>query len=438
MAIITKQRKTYTVINYEIDDEGNKIQTREVFYDYQEALKRKNTIESHVVNKEINVTLNTEIINYLLDFCAIRGSQIWSSTKYEIMTRTTYNYLKPLFKKKKIKDVMSNNAQRLIYKLQKEPAIGGGYDPKHDPIPHSMIKQCLTLLRQSFDYLVFIKVIDNNPFHNVEITRKCSKNRVSPEWSMENVIELFNQCRNNKLYIFLHLYFALQLEITEVLALTWDNIQIDKENEKFSLVSNKILRRHNKVLLQNIDKKRIIQKFPNYSNVDSSSTLVLLKKDGTSKKINVPIYIAHLLLKWQKIQEERLTVNKYNLVLTLDNGRPYDFDNMRKNFKQLKHECQLEQYSLVKLRNFALKTNENGINNALSYYNCISLPLVIPHYTSKSNYRYHQVKKETKHIDLTSTLPNTKETLEVKNFIEMIKNDDELKKQLLLKLSAGQ
>ena len=59
MAIITKQRKTYTVINYEIDDEGNKIQTREVFYDYQEALKRKNTIESHVVNKEINVTLNT-------------------------------------------------------------------------------------------------------------------------------------------------------------------------------------------------------------------------------------------------------------------------------------------------------------------------------------------------------------------------------------------
>lgn len=124
--------------------------------------------------------------------------------------------------------------------------------------------------------------------------------------------------------------------------------------------------------------------------------------------------------------------------MTLDNGRPYDFDNMRKNFKQLKHECQLEQYSLVKLRNFALKTNENGINNALSYYNCISLPLVIPHYTSKSNYRYHQVKKETKHIDLTSTLPNTKETLEVKNFIEMIKNDDELKKQLLLKLSAGQ
>ncbi|MEG0330748.1 MAG: hypothetical protein RR537_08450 [Longicatena sp.] len=437
MAIITKQRKTFTVINYVTNESSKKVQTRDIFYNYEDALERKNDLESRATNEEIKVALDSLVIPYISKFCRLRGSRIWSSTKYESMSRLTSTYLKSIFGKKRIKDISCENAQRFIYKLQKCKAIGGKFKEHNCQIPYSVLKLCVTLLRQSFDYLVITKVIDCNPFHDIEITVKNAKKKPSPVWEMKDVVNLFDNCKNEKLFIFLHLYFSLQLDITEVLALTWDNVVIDESNGIFEITSDKILRRQNKVFLQDLDQELILEKFPNYASVDSNTSLVLLRREKNHKELKIPLKIATLISEWKKVQSKRLTSNPYNLVMTLDNARPYDFDNMRKEFKKLKHECMLDDYSLVKLKHFAEKVNEDGIKNVTHYYeNTIQL-LEIPNARSNSVYRYHQARAYMEHVDIRNLLPDEKEVQKVKTFIELIKSDETIKQQILSKLKAG-
>lgn len=254
---------------------------------------------------------------------------------------------------------------------------------------------------------------------------------------MKDVVKLFDHCKNKKLFIFLHLFFSLQLDITEVLALTWDNVVIDENKGVFEITTDKILRRQNKVFLQDLDQKVIVEKFPNYTSADSNTSLVLLRRAEHHKELKIPLKIATLISEWKKIQSKRLKSNPYNLVMTLDNARPYDFNNMRKEFKKLKHECMLDDYSLVKLKHFAEKTNEDGIKNVTHYYdNAIQL-LEIPNARSSSVYRYHQARAYTEHIDIRNLLPDEKEVQKVKNFIELIKSDETLKQEILNKLKAG-
>lgn len=437
MAIITKQRKTYTVINYVTNESGKKVQTRDIFYNYQDALERKTDLESSATDEEIKVALDSLVIPYISKFCRVRGSRIWSSTKYESMSRLANTYLKSIFGKKRIKDISCENAQRFIYKLQKCKAIGGNVKENNCQIPYSVLKLCVTLLRQSFDYLVITKVIDYNPFHDIEITVKTVKKKSSPVWEMTDVVNLFDNCKNEKLFIFLHLYFSLQLDITEVLALTWDNVVIDENNGIFEITSDKILRRQNKVYLQDLDQELILENFPNYASVDSNTSLVLLRRAEHRKELKIPLKIVTLISEWKKIQSKRLKSNPYNLVMTLDNARPYDFDNMRKEFKKLKHECMLDDYSLVKLKNFAEKVNEDGIKNVTHYYDNEIQLLEIPNARSNSVYRYHQARAYTEHADIRNLLPDEKEVQKVKTFIELIKSDEAIKQQILNKLKAG-
>ncbi|MDD8036510.1 MAG: hypothetical protein PHC59_10180 [Thomasclavelia ramosa] len=376
------------------------------------------------------------VCDYLNEYCIYRGIELWSDVRYQSMIRIIHNYLQNIFDRITIQDINNINAQSYIDEIEMLPALGRRNQIADDLIPPSMVKMSINLLKESFDYLVTKELITENPFVFVVQTRKTVK-KESIEWTQEDVCTLFNKCNNTNLYFFLHILFSTQFEISEVLGLRWDDVDIDELNGVFQIRSATKLRRYNKNIIETFENDKVIKAFPNYSTNDTSTTLVLIKKEENIKQVKIPIKLVPLINEWKRKQETKIKENELNLVFLLDNGRPYDQDNMKKNYKEFRKRESFKELTLVKLISYAKIIDENGIRLSDKYYDEHEVPILVNQSLSNGNYKYKQVKKAIKHTNINELLPDTNEVVETKEFIELIKNNDDLKKELLERLKAG-
>lgn len=438
MAIITKRRKAFTVIYQKVDDNGISNSVYETYYDYQTALARKKEIENSGTYDKMNINPNTTILNFLVQYTNKIGVHQWSNSRYECNIGLINNYISKVIGNKKIKDIQSDFGQSIIKKLQKTPALGKRNQERTKFIPNSMIRSCYILLKSSFDYLVSEQLLENNPFHNCNVPL-VKKTKSQKEWNIDFVQHLFNNIHDIRLYIFMHIMFSTGLDIKEISGLSWSDIHIDDEliiKDQCYLCSNKILERLNKNTIQKFNTKRIIKQFEYAGFNQTNTSLTLFYKDKPKKTVHIHKQLALLLKIWREKQKEFLTEeNPYDLLIILLNGKPCDDRTMSKLYHKTCEEAHLEDLTLTKFKNFSQKKmHDYPMTNADYFYSTLTASLVLPKQSISTN---HAIKLNTQRINQKiKTISHQPKNNDMNILLQQIKDNPELKMQLITKLKA--
>lgn len=433
MAVIIKQRKTFSVVyrHKEKDEKSNPIW--ETYFDYSSALKRKLEIEKQSDYSIENITTHTKIIDYLQYFANSKGIEIWSPTRYQSNVGIIHNYIAKVVDNKKIKDVDRKFADKIFSALEVMPALGKRNQVAEETIPISMLRSCNTILKGSFDYLVANKIIDDNPFMYINIARKPKK--ITSDWNLDDVQCLFQHCEDTKLYVFLHTLFSTGFGIYEVLGLTWSDLHIEEYclyEKKCYIESFNTLRRLNKNTVNQLDENLIIKRFRNFSFSNTNTEVILMKKKEGSRKVYIPIKIAMLLKEWRNYQASMVYENTEDLVFTLKDGRPYDDRVMKNAFQKTMKQALLSELTLVKLKNYGQKQTDEKNTYSNLYYGGLVEPLQLPQ--QKDDFRLIMKQKKSSEIRKIFTESLNLEKGMMNDLIGAINDDFDLKQELLNKL----
>lgn len=432
MAVITKRRKAFSVIYHVIDKDGNDKQVWETFYDYKEAVKRKNQIEN-TDNVMFEITKETKIIDFLNEYVSSQGLKIWSTSRYQTNVGIINNYLKRVLGNKKIKEINLKFAEILINDLKHLPAIGKRHQKKDQTIPSSMLCNCHTLLKNVFEYLIEIELIEENPFHTVIVPPLNKDKKNKSDWNMEYVKLMLDSCEDPRLFIALHLLFGCGLDLSELFALNWDDIHLSK-NANF-IVSNKIAKRLNLNTLQDLNKSIIIKQFKNESFTDTNTAFTLLYKERP-RKIMIPAILVPLIKLWREKQTRMFGINPkpHEFVIDTEAGNPYGERTFSKLFFKVKKKMKHEELTLVKLKNYGVKMDIGGISNAVKFYTNNPQSMIFPDIKPKQHDKNggQQIKNVEIKRKFDSFLPTDTSDLNV--LIEQMKSNPELKMKLIHKL----
>ena len=149
-------------------------------------------------------------------------------------------------------------------------------------------------------------MISRNPVLNATLPKCEAKPREI--WTADTLFHALELCDDDNLSLALNLAFSCSLRMGEMLALTWDCIDISAESisqDCASIFVNKELQRVQKQSLEMLDGKGVIKVFP--SILVSKHTALVLKEPKTKtsiRKVFLPKTVAEMLLKRQAEQNE--------------------------------------------------------------------------------------------------------------------------------------
>lgn len=438
MAIITKQRKTYSVIYSQTYEDGTQKQIHETYYDYHSALNRKMQIESTHCTDKMDLDINMKLSDYLIQYTNVIGLNLWSTTRYQSGIAMIQNYIVPIIKNMTIAQIDDNFYPKFMQKLDKIPAIG-----KRNQVASKFIsdntKKCINwMMKGAFDYLMQDNLISENPFLQ-EVKGLTKRNKSSEDWTIDFVETFFRECDEAILYVFMNLLFGCGLEIGEILALTWNDIHInDNTNETYLsyIHTDKILKRLNKNTINQIDESLIIHRFKNYGSTYTNTQAILLKKE-VSRTVELPLNIARLLLDWKNFQHELNKPCEVDLIFTQFNGRYYDDRTMSKGYHRIMSKTNLPKLTIVKLRNFGIKTDPDSNQTYSSlYYGNDDIVLKIPSIKKNESQRIQKASTIAINEVFNEFLPKKDENQNISQLAELLKSNPELKKQFISKLRA--
>lgn len=432
MAVITKRRKAFSVIYHVIDKNGMDKAVWETFYDYKEAVKRKTEIENEE-QCSMQFTCQTKILDFLNTYIYRIGLSIWSESRYESNIGIVNNYLRKVLGDNTIADINIEFAESLLSELEKLPAIGKRNQKKSEYMPYSMLYSCYTMLKGTFDYLVNEKLIKDNPFHTVTIPKCKPTNKIENNWNLEYVKLMFEYCDDQRLFIALHLLFGCGLNISELFGLCWNDIYFCGKNSY--IVSDKIAKRYNLNTIQAMDQTRIIKQFKNEAFTETNTAFTLLYKE-TPRKIMIPQLLVPVIELWKDTQAKMFGMYsvKHKFVIDTETGIPYGERSFSKLFCLVKEKMKHKELTLVKLKNYGVQKDENGVSNAVKFYTenpqCLLFPGVKPKTHDKNGSQ--KIKNAEIKRKFDAYLP--KDTSDLEALLEQIENDPKLKMKLIHKL----
>ena len=178
-------------------------------------------------------------------------------------------------------------------------------------------------------------------------------------------------CEDDDLYLAINLAFSCSLRLGEMLALTWDCVDVSEESMKAgrpSIYINKILQRCTRESLEKLGDKGVLFKFPPL--IRSTHTSLVLKEPKTTtsvRRVYLPKTVAEMLIKRKQDQEELKELigdeyTEYNLVFTYTNGRPMESSMIERSFAKLIRDNDLPKVVFHSLRHTSItyKLKLNG------------------------------------------------------------------------------
>ena len=195
-------------------------------------------------------------------------------------------------------------------------------------------------------------------------------------WDAPTLFKAIEQCDDPRLRLCMNLAFSCSLRIGELLALTWDCVDISEESilaGKASIFINKELQRVNKKSMSSLNAKDIITRFPE-QGLQNRTVLVLKKpKTPTSvQKVFLPKTVAEMLVGWKMEQDATIEAlgsdyMNFNLVIATPLGMPTEASRIRKAMKDLIEENNLPPVVFHSLRHssitYKLKLNGGDIKS---------------------------------------------------------------------------
>lgn len=312
-AFIRKRSKNYIVyLEYKDKDSGKKIQKNMGSFDKKrDASKKLSELKDSIYNNELVLpnTLNFE--SYILDFIEKYKVNL-SITTYSCYMRICKKYIIPMLGKYKLEELKPIHIQNYI-------------DDLTGILAPQTIKIHINILNLAFKKAYRLKLVRENIVTCVEVPRiRKYKNNI---YNQENLVKLLKICKGTPLELQIFLASGLGLRISEVLGLTWDNIDFNEN----TITIDKITVRNN---------GSVILKSP--------------KTESSQRTISVPLEIISMLKSYKKKQLEDklkgLYSNKLNLLFFDKNENPIAQDVLSKKFSRFLKDNDLNHIRFHDLR----------------------------------------------------------------------------------------
>ena len=359
MASIKRRNNTFSVIYTYTDETGARKQKWETYKTYGEAKKRKKEIDYKESQGTLIVAHCKTVRELLQEYVELYGKDKWSLSTYDRNVATIHNYILPVLGDVKLKDLNTRVLEIYYKQLKTTPAVPNPMTrkPKSEFVTTSIIRDIHKILRNCFEQAVKWELMEKNPATYATVpVHKPEKREI---WTAETLMHAIDVCEDDVLKIALNLAFAGSLRIGELLALTWDCIDISPEaieEDRAYLIVNKEVQRVSKEAMKDLDHKDIIIVFP--ENKPTNKTVRVLKSpktDSSIRKVYLPKSVARMLEKHRQDQEEMIDLmgddyHDYNLVLTTAFGLPIGGGHIRKALDKLIKEYDLPPVVFHSLR----------------------------------------------------------------------------------------
>lgn len=375
MASIVKRKSKYSVVYTYIDDNGDKKQKWETFDSMAAAKKRKTQIEFEQNNNTFIVPTAKTLDDLMEEYMSVYGVNTWAMSTYDSNKSLYYNYIKPMIGNLKLSDITTRTMNKFYQDLLKVKAIStNNRKAKTKFVTPSRVKETHKLLHSAFNQALKWELISKNPTDNAVVPKAEHKPREI--WDVPTLRKALDACDDEILYLAINLAFSCCLRMGEMLALTWDCIDITPEsinNGTAYIFIDKELQRANRDALNKLSDKDVIFKFP--PALKCTNTALLLKKPKTKtsvRKVFLPKTVANLLQKrYNEIQELKELFGDeyidYNLVFASTCGRPIEGQVINRAFQKLIDDNNLPDVVFHSLRHssvtYKLKLNGGDIKS---------------------------------------------------------------------------
>ena len=338
-----------------------------------EAKQRKTEIENQKLQGNFIPPYELTIREFLKDFVKIYGTAHWALSTYQSNTSLIENYINPTIGNELVQNITPKYVDEYYIRLQKVKSVTNRNRlPKNEYLSSGVIHSIHKILRCAFDQTVKWEIIVRNPFSNANKPKTNYKKR--DIWTADMIRIALNQCDDMKLYVAINLAFACSMRLGEISGLTWDNVHItdiDIANDDAHIIIEQELSRVSEEAMKLLDQKDIIFVFPSVMS-DTHTNLVLKKPktDSSIRKVWMPKTVAYILKEWKTIQNQYKEYlgseyHDYNLVLSLQNGRPVESRVIDKEFKKLRDKANLPYVVFHSLRHssttYKLKLNHGDL-----------------------------------------------------------------------------
>ena len=260
--------------------------------------------------------------------------------------------------------------------LLKTPAVPKMTDRKNKKssslVTPATIRKVHNLLRSAFNQAEKWDLIEKNPARYATIPKEESRKR--DIWDAQTLFKAIDCCKDDRLKLCMNVAFACSLRIWELLALTWDCVDISEESimaGKAYIYVNKELQRVSKSVMSTLESKDILVTFPEQGA--KNKTVLVLKKPKTltsTRKVFLPKTVAEMLVAWKMEQDATIEAlgseyTNYQLVIATPYGLPTEASRIRKAMKDLIQDNDLPPVVFHSLRHssitYKLKLNGGDI-----------------------------------------------------------------------------
>jgi integrase len=315
------------------------------------------------------------VLHELLDeYVLLYGKDKWALSTYEGNMGLIRNYIIPMIGDTKLSDINTRFMEKYYQTLLKTPAVINPAFGKrlNDKVSTSTVHDVHKLLRSCFEQAVKWELMERNPCTHATVPKHKAKKREI--WTAETLMYAMEVCDDDYMKLALNLAFAGSLRIGELLALTWDCVDISEEaveEGRAYIYINKELQRVSKAAIQELDGKDILLIFPEESKRCKTVRILKTPKTESSvRKIFLPKSVAQMLNEWRENQNEIKDVlgeeyQDYGLVMATTYGLPTSGSYIRKRLQRLIEEHNLPPVVFHSLRHtsvtYKLKLNGGDI-----------------------------------------------------------------------------
>lgn len=346
MASIISRNNRYCVVYSYVDEQGNRKQKWQTFKTLPEAKARKTEIEYNQQLGAFTIPNCTTVSELLTEYVSLYGKAKWSISAYTSNMSLIRHYIEPLLGSVKLKEITARTLEKYYQTLLKTPAVPKMTDRKNKKssslVTPTTIHKVHNLLRSAFNQAEKWDLIEKNPARYATIPKEESRKR--DIWDAQTLFKAIDCCKDDRLKLCMNVAFACSLRIGELLALTWDCVDISEESimaGKAYIYVNKELQRVSKSVMSTLESKDILVTFPEQGA--KNKTVLVLKKPKTltsTRKVFLPKTVAEMLVAWKMEQDATIEAlgseyTNYQLVIATPYGLPTEASRIRKAMKDL-------------------------------------------------------------------------------------------------------
>ena len=363
-AIIQRKDRFCVVYSYETQD-GQHKQKWETYKSMADARRRQAEVEYHAQLGTLIVSDCRTLDDLLKEYVELYGKPKWSISMYRSSMGYINHYISPIIGHMKLHDITARVLEKYYMDLLKTKAVPKATDRKYNRqetyVTPSTVKKIHNLLRSCFHQAVKWDLMEKNPALYATVPKSEEKKR--DIWDAPTLLHAIEICEDERLKMAMNLSFSCSLRIGEILGLTWDCVDVSEESMadgSASIYVNKELQRADKHILEALDDKDVIFRFPEQG--ENNRSVLILKKPKTRtsvRKVFLPATVANMLIDWKQKQEDTKEAlgdeyQDFDLVLAGPLGMPTENARLQTSFKRLIRDNDLPDVVFHSLRHTSI------------------------------------------------------------------------------------